>query len=162
MNGPEESRKFEVIEGAGKSSSGSESLGPQRVDSAFEQELARALMRVDAPEGFAARLMERAAKGDTAHAVEVPTVEVPGRSPGPSPKSSRLFLLPRRQWLGWASGAIAATLVAGAFVGQRVHEQHERRQQADREFQAATRITDQALDHGRQQLAQQGITLSGE
>jgi len=159
MNGPEETRKFEVFEGAGNKLENDSTSGPE-----FEQELARALQRVDAPEGFAARLMDRAAKGDTATVVEVPAVEVPGRSPGPSPKSGsgRLFVMPRRQWMAWASGAIAATLVAGLFTGQRVHEQHERRAAAEREFDTSMRIRDQALERVRQQLAEQGITLGSE
>lgn len=152
MNGPDESRKFDVVAGAGKLNTEAQGTG-----TGFEQELARALQRVDAPEGFAVRLMERAAKGDTAH-----VVEVPGRSPGPSPKSTRLFVMPRRQWLGWASGAIAATLVAGVFVGQHAHEQHERRLLAEREFETATRIHDQALERVREELQRRGITLTGE
>ncbi|SEG21932.1 hypothetical protein SAMN05421819_2248 [Bryocella elongata] len=164
MNGPEDNRKFEVIQGAGDRLE-----NDSTPELEFEQQLARALRRVDAPEGFAARLMDRAAKGDTAPVVnvpvvEVPAVEVPGRSPGPSPKSGfgRMFVIPRRQWLGWASGAIAATLVAGIFTGQHLHEQHERRAAAEREFDTSMRIRNEALEHVRQQLAEQGITLGNE
>ncbi len=127
-------------------------------DARFEQELARALRRVDAPEALFARIMERAEKGDPALAGHVPgrAAYTPGRG------SSRLLAMPRRQWMSWASGAMAAMLVAGVFVGQRVHEQRERRVQAERQFETATRITDQALDHVREQLAQQGIQINGQ
>ena len=149
MNGPEEMGKEVRGEGAGPELS---------FESEFEQQLARALKRADAPEGFAARIMERAEEGDPAQAGHVPgrAAHTPGRG------SSRLFVMPRRQWMSWASGAMAAMLVTGIFVGQHVHERHERRVEAQKQFETATRITNEALDHVRQQLAEQGISLNGQ
>lgn len=154
MKGPEDLKHFPGAHPEDVEAMDSAGTAPDPAEMEFEQQLARALQQVAAPEGFATRLMERAAKGDSARAIHVP-----GRSPGRGP---RILQMPRRQWLGWASGAIAAMLVTGIFVGQRVHEEHERRVQANREFDAAMRIQDQALDRVRQQLAQQGISLGSE
>jgi hypothetical protein len=156
----------------------------------FEQQLARAMQHAATPEGFADRIMERAAKGDTARAFSLlrgfpekagrgvfieenadrtarPGLHLQekcaraGHAPVRSPErgSPRLFVVPRRQWMGWASGAIAAMLVAGVFAGQHVRVEHERRAVAERQFETATRITDETLEQTRRQLAQQGITL---
>lgn len=157
MNGPEEFGKVVPFAGAKQGSELERDLEP-KIEPHFEQQLARALQRVDAPEGFAARLMERAEKGDPAAAGHVPgrAAHTPGRG------VSRLLVLPRRQWLSWASGAIAAVLVAGIFVGQHVHERHERKIEAQRQFETASRITDKTLEQVREQLAQQGIQLNGQ
>jgi hypothetical protein len=40
-----------------------------------------------------------------------------------------------------------------------MHTEHERRVQAEQQFETAERITDQALQHTREQLRSQGIYL---
>jgi hypothetical protein len=59
----------------------------------------------------------------------------------------------------WASGAIAAALLVGVFAGDQLHARHqrERAQLAQQQFEAGVRITDDALEHTREQLAQAGI-----
>jgi hypothetical protein len=76
-------------------------------------------------------------------------------------KGARMFAMPMplaftRTWMG---GAIAAVLAMGIFVGAHVHEQHERRVEAQKEFQTAERITDETLARTRAELARQGIEL---
>jgi hypothetical protein len=69
----------------------------------------------------------------------------------------RVFAMPKpRAWMG---GAIAAVLAMGCFVGARIHTEHERKVQAERQFETAERITDQALERTREQLQQRGIRL---
>ena len=64
-----------------------------------------------------------------------------------------------RKPLGWL--AIAATLLAGVFVADQTHVRHQRQQAelAQQQFDAAMRITDQTLDHVRQQLQQAGVPV---
>jgi hypothetical protein len=106
----------------------------------FERELAKAFagQRVEAPMGFAERVMARA---------------------GREPARGRLLVMPVRQWRAWAAGAAAAVIVMGALQGERVHQQHEQRAQAQRQFETAERITDQALSQARAQV-QRAISLS--
>lgn len=108
----------------------------QREPDAFEQALAKALQRVDAPEGFAGRVMERAF----------------ARTP-------KMVVMPKPR--AWVGGAIAAVLVLGAFGAEQVHVRRERERAAlaTRQFEAATRITDQALRQTREQLRQAGLNL---
>jgi hypothetical protein len=109
----------------------------------FELKLMQAMRRVDAPEGFAASLMERAA----------------------APAAQRVIVLrPRISFLSaraWFSGAIAAMLLAGVFVAEQVHVRHEREQAAiaQQEFETAMRVTDHALDRTRARLERSGIRL---
>jgi hypothetical protein len=108
----------------------------------FEKDLTQAMQRLDAPEGFAARLMERAA----AESVD----------------QRRLIVTPRRRWWWSGSGiAVAAGLVAGMFVAQQVHVRHEREQAAvaQQQFETAMRVTDHALDRTRARLERSGIRL---
>jgi hypothetical protein len=106
---------------------------------AFEVQLTQALRRVDAPEGFAARVM-----GRTSSPAKVVTMR------------SRFATLRIRTWVG---GAIAAMLALGVFGVEQAHVRHEREQAAlaQQQFETATRITDQALEHAREQLARAGI-----
>jgi hypothetical protein len=104
----------------------------------FEQELTQAMRAVDPPEGFAGRVLARAQASVRPRA--------------------RVLTMPRR-WQSWATGAIAAALLAGVFVGDQVHvrRQRERAELAQRQFEAGMRITDEALQHTREQLAQAGV-----
>ncbi|QMV18719.1 hypothetical protein GOB94_08520 [Granulicella sp. 5B5] len=101
----------------------------------FEARLTRALQRVDSPEGFADSVMQKIA------------VE---------PRRKVFVMSPRTST--WVTGAIAAVLALGIFTGERVHEYHER-QLANQQFETATRITDQALAHAREQLQRAGVPL---
>ena len=101
----------------------------------FEHRLTQALQRLDAPQGFADRVMER--------------VEA-------TPRRKVFVMSPRTST--WVSGAIAAMLAIGIFTGERVHQRHER-ERAEQQFETATRITDQALAHAREQLQRAGVPL---
>jgi hypothetical protein len=113
----------------------------------FELQLARAMRRVDAPEGFAARVMERGASpAEPAQKVVV--------------MRSR-FGLPRMQ--AWTGGAIAAMLALGMFGAEQLHQRHEREQQtamANQQFAMAVQVTDHALAQTREQLQRAGLNLS--
>ena len=105
----------------------------------FERQLTQALRHVDAPEGFAARVMEHAATAEE-------SLPVPPR-----------FLPPRiRAWVG---GTIAAMLVLGLLAAEQVHLRHEREQVAlaRQQFETAMRVTDHALDQTRVQLEHAGL-----
>jgi len=112
---------------------------PEDVNTEFEQNLTQALHPVEVPEGFADRVMAR-------------TQSAPGLA--------KVIRMPLRS-RAWASGAIAATLFAGVFFGGQAHERHERRkaEQAQQQFDAAMRITDETLDHVRLQLQQAGVSV---
>jgi len=108
----------------------------------FEKDLTQAMQRLDAPEGFAAQMMERAV-AESSH-------------------QRRLIATPRRRWWWSGSGiAVAAGLVAGMFVVQQVHVRHEREQAAvaQQQFEIAMRVTDHALDRTRARLERSGIRL---
>lgn len=121
--------------------------GPELVEdlklAEFELALARAMSRVDAPEGFAARVMERAA----------------------SPVENVVAMRPRTRMLrmqAWMGGAIAAALVVGVFGAEQIHDRHERAERAalaTQQFEAAVQVTDRALDQTRQQLQRAGLNL---
>lgn len=104
----------------------------------LERSLREALRPVEPQEGFADRVMERA------------------RTAKPIP-AKVVTMAPRRVW----AGAIAAVLIVGAFAGEQTHLRHEREraEQAQRQFDAAMRITDQTLEHVREQLQQAGVTV---
>ena len=119
---------------------------PETMDE-FERALVDALRRVDAPEGFAERVVERSAEGVAA--------PVSGARGG----GHRVVVMPRR-WV-WAGGAVAAMLAVGAFVGETVHVRHQREQAAlaTQQFEAAVRVTDHALDQTRAKLERAGLKL---
>jgi hypothetical protein len=104
----------------------------------FERELTRALQRVDAPEGLAARIMERAASPAAAKVVPI-----------------RRWPVAQQRWFG---GALAAALALGVFAGEQVHRRH-RQELADEQFDTAVRITGNALDQTRAQLLRAGVQL---
>jgi hypothetical protein len=120
-------------------------LEPSLEPDEFERALLQAMRRVEAPEGFAASVMERAA-----NPVETTKKVVVMRS--------RLATLSSRAWVG---GAIAAMLVLGVIGGDELHERHQREQAAlaTQQFEAGVRVTDQALAQTRAQLAKAGINL---
>jgi hypothetical protein len=106
----------------------------------LERYLSQAMQRVDAPEGFADRVMARA------------KAEAPARA--------KVLMMPVRSRV-WVGSAIAAMLMAGVFVGDQARErrQRERAEQAQRQFEAGIRITDAALEHTREQLMRAGVRV---
>ena len=127
----------------------------------FEAMLARALRRVDAPEGFAARVTALAeAEERTKRAAA--SLATNGAANGAADKA-RWWQM--SSW-GWKPvwGAAAAILVAGVLGGHEVHERRmeQERVQASRHFDASVQITDRALEHAREQLKQRGVELDGE
>jgi len=103
----------------------------------FDVELARMLQRVDPPDGFATKVMERA------------TAKPKGK------------LLVMSRVPAWMSGAVAAALVMGCLVAERVHGVRQREQVAmtERQFETAIRVTNRALDQTQMQLARAGLKL---
>jgi len=128
-----------------------EEMMPEEMDE-FDVELGLAMKYVDAPEGFAERVMASA----------VPTHDDKTVMNGP-PRAGKLLAFPRRQV--WATGAIAAALIVGAFSVSEVHERREqarveaKRVEAEREFETASQIEDKTLEHAREQLARAGVKL---
>jgi len=105
----------------------------------FELQLARAMRRVDAPEGFAERVMETSA----------------------SPAEKVIVMRPRSglwRMQAWAGGAIAAVLVLGMFGAEQLHQRREQAK-ADQQFAVAMQATDHALDQTRAQLQRAGLNL---
>jgi hypothetical protein len=104
----------------------------------FAEHLTQALRWVDAPEGFADRVMARA------RVEERPPVRV-------------LMMKPRQQ--AWIGGAIAAALLAGVFGAEQIQVRQQRQQAAlaQQQFEAGIRITDDALVHARDQLERAGV-----
>ena len=111
----------------------------------FEAQLMEALQRVDAPEGFAERVM-RQAYADPTHDDKTVMNGAP-----------RTLVMRRPR--AWVGGAIAAVLVLGAFGAERVHVRRERAALATQQFEAAVLVTDQALQQTREQLAKAGLRL---
>ena len=104
----------------------------------FEADLKQALRPLDAPEGFADRVMARVLDE------EKPDLRV-------------LTMKPRRRV--WIGGAIAAALLGGVF-GAELIQTHNRQQQAalvQQQFETGILITDQALAHVRDRLKQAGV-----
>jgi hypothetical protein len=113
------------------------------VQDQFEQELTRRMRRVDPPEGFMERLMERA------------EAEAPTRA--------KVLTMPRRMvFRAWVGGAIAATLVTGVFIGEQAHVRSQERKEAAarQQFETAMQATDHALDQTRASLQKAGLTLT--
>ncbi len=104
----------------------------------FEVMLARAMRRVEAPEGFAGRVVERAS-AETAVVVMRP----------------RRGLVRMQAWMG---GAIAAVLALGMFGAEQLHQRREQ-QRADQQFAVAVQATDHALAQTREQLQRAGLNF---
>ena len=117
------------------------SAGPEDLKLAeFELQLARAMARVDAPAGFAERVMERTT----------------------SPAEKIVVMRPRSglwRMQAWTGGAIAAVLALGMFGAEQLHQRRER-ERADQQFAVAVQVTDHALAQTREQLARAGLNLS--
>jgi hypothetical protein len=130
-------------------------LAPDLKLAEFELQLARAMSRVDAPEGFAARVMERAASPRGVVAGPAQVSEARPGAPGVVVMRRRSGLL-RMQ--AWAGGAIAAVLALGMFGAEQLHLRRER-ERADQQFAVAVQVTDHALAQTREQLARAGLNL---
>jgi hypothetical protein len=115
----------------------------------FEQKLTKAMQRVDAPETLVESVMLQV----DAESVAAPTHVSKARHGAPS-----WWVVPR-VWFGAMAFATAALVLLGVVGGERVHERHVREAEATQQFETATRITDQALEHARQQLARAGVSL---
>jgi hypothetical protein len=109
----------------------------------FELQLQKAMLRVDAPETLLRSVMA---------AVES---QAPQRVYKPSWRERLQFVLPQPRI--WATGARAALAVV-ALGGQQWHR-HQQRELATQQFETASRITDRAMEHTRQQLARAGVPL---
>jgi hypothetical protein len=135
--------------------------GPEDIDifetegeaSAFHRDLTAALRHTDPPGGFADRVMARALAGEQPAVLE-------RAEPAEKPRG-KLIAWPTVR--AWVSGAVAAGVVAGLFAAETAVEHrraHERQVvQATAEFQTAERITDQALEHAREQMAKAHVPL---
>jgi hypothetical protein len=104
----------------------------------FEARLTQALRPVAAPEGFADRVMARAAQSA-------------------SPRA-RIFAMPSRARM-WAITATAAALLFGGVLGEQSHLRRQRRQAAERQFEAGLSITAEAMQQTREELQESGIQL---
>jgi hypothetical protein len=112
----------------------------------FEAELTLAMQRVDAPAGFADRVLAKAAGPESQKAEAL---------------KGKVLMMPRRV-RAWVGGAVAAVLMAGAFGIQQQHERRERAEEAARaqqQYEQALQITGEALDHVRAQLQQAGVPV---
>ena len=122
----------------------------------FERALSRAMQRVELRAETSAKLLALADEAE----------QTPGHAGGGLRRikfsnGGRVFAMPRTWMLprAWMGGAIAAVLAAGCFVGAHLHTEHERKVQAERQFEASERITDETLTRTREQLRAQGIYL---
>jgi hypothetical protein len=118
----------------------------------FEKQLTRALRPVNAPETLA-RFLAVAAEAEERR-------QKSGKwwlwwKPA---GGGRLLVLPRTWAMPMAGSALAAVLVLGVVVGEHVHRQQERTR-ATQEFETSMRITNEALEQTRQQLAVAGVPL---
>ena len=118
----------------------------------FELELARAMRRVDAPEGFAARVVARAESGDI--------VSTQVRESGPGAPGVVVMRPQSRLWRmqAWMGGAIAAVLAIGMYGAEVLHQRREQAK-ADEQFAVAVQATDHALAQTREQLQRAGLKL---
>ena len=121
----------------------------------FERALGRAMQRVEVRAETAAKLLALAEEAERKR-----LDAGGGLRPIRLLNGGRVLAMPRiPQARAWTGAAIAAVLAMGCFVGAHLHTEHERRAQAERQFETAERITDQTLEHTREQLRAQGIEL---
>ena len=122
----------------------------------FEQALARSMRRVEVRAETTAKFLALAEEAERKRVHAGGGFRLLKLSNG-----GRIFAMPRpRAWAStWLGGAIAAVLAMGVFVGAHVHQQHERRVEAQKQFETAERITDETLARTRAELARQGIEL---
>jgi hypothetical protein len=119
---------------------------------AFERSLKDALRRVDAPPDFTLQVLKKAG-GAAAQLVETPT-ETQAVWKLERPKARASFAWMHVRW--WAGGALAAVLAIGVFAGEHIRRERER-EVANQQFEAATQIENQALEHAREQLREAGV-----
>jgi hypothetical protein len=117
-----------------------ESIEPGGSFAELEQYLTHAMLRVDPPDGFAERTLARIESSAPVRAKVV-------------------TMAPRARF--WASGAIAAALLAAVFFSEQtyVRHQHEQAELAQQQFEAGIRITDNALERTREQLERAGVRI---
>lgn len=120
----------------------------------FEQALARSMRRVEVRAETTAKFLALADEAERKRVHAGGGFRLIKLSNG-----GRVFALPHAWTRTWLGGAIAAVLAMGVFVGTHVHEQHERRVEAQKQFETAERITDETLARTRAELARQGIEL---
>jgi hypothetical protein len=58
----------------------------------------------------------------------------------------------------FVGGALTAALMLGAFVAEQAHRRHEQAE-ATQEFATSMRVTDEAIQHTREQLMRAGVPL---
>ena len=104
----------------------------------FELKLMQAMRRVDAPDGFAARVMDKAEQAQRVVVMR--------------PRSG-LFRM--QAWMG---GAAAAVLALGMYGAEVLHQRREQAK-ADQQFAVAVQATDHALAQTREQLQRAGLKL---
>ena len=114
----------------------------------FEEQLTRALRRVEAPRGFVERVCAA------------------GEAERPAPRA-RLRLTERRvshgasAWMGWA---LAAGVLLFGLGGEGVHLKREaaRRAAVQAQFETAMQVTGKALETTRRQVNRAGVRLDLE
>ena len=113
----------------------------------FEEQLVRELRRVDAPEGFTLRVLDR----------------VSDSAVRKTPLRARVLTMPAWSFKPrvWVGGAIAAALVLGCFAAKQVRarQQQEKAELAQQQFETAMRVTDHALGQTRAHLERAGFKL---
>jgi hypothetical protein len=152
MNGPEERDQRSEIRDQVEEI---RDQGEEARDAEFEAALSRAMRRVEVRAELSAKFLTLAAEA------EQKRVEAGGGARLLKLSNlGRVLAFPQqRAWLGGVGVGLAAVLALGVFVGSRAYERHEQRVQAQRQFETAERITDQTLEHTREQLRQAGIVL---
>jgi hypothetical protein len=120
----------------------------------LELTMQAAMQRVDAPAGFADRVMARVA------------AEGAGSVASPTPKR-RLLVFPRRamergmtlrRHNPWLAGSMAAGLLLAGVLGHQAYRQHERAV-ANQQFATTLRVEQQTMNHVRAQLAAAGVPM---
>lgn len=106
----------------------------------LEQYLTRALRPVDPPSSLTERILARAESA--------------------RPGKAKVVRMGTRTRV-WGSGAIAAALVAGFLIGGQIHARREQQkvELAQRQFDAALKITSDTLEQTRRELQQAGIDI---
>ncbi len=137
----------------------------------LERALTKALRRVDAPEGFAEKVVGRACAAPM-HEDGMVMNGAAGMGAAPAqvsearPGAPGVVAMQPRRWpvrmQAWMGGAIAAALALGMFGAEQIHLRRERAAQAaaaNEQFDAAVRVTDRALAQTREQLQRAGLNL---
>lgn len=120
----------------------------------LEAQMHAAMQHLEAPTGFADRVMARVAAEGAATVVAL------------SPRR-RLFVLPRRavessmtlrRHNPWLAGSIAAALLLAGSLGHQAYLRHER-VVANQQFATTLRVEQQTMNHVRAQLAAAGVPM---